>query len=175
MKPKETPSRFTGGTAIAELTGLSKQHVSILLKKGHSPGEIILEQELKRGADRTGASSGKSESFIEARTRKESILGDLRALQLQRERAELVPRAEMLAYLAGAITASKDILLRLPDWSDRFALETDPTEIRVETQNEVHRALQELQAGWRKLAENSVPPIALGPSAESQQSKKEEL
>jgi hypothetical protein len=108
------------GAQIARLAGISPQRVSVLLAQGKSAGEIILSQELKRSTragEEPGEShqpGGKPETYLRARARKESILADLRAIELKRRRGELAPIAELQNWFAAQIIYARNALLLLP-------------------------------------------------------------
>lgn len=116
-----SPRESVNGADVARLSGLSRQRVSVLLRQGKSAGEIILEQELKRAAAKQEQDSAseqdaaRTESFIAARGRKESILADLRALDLRRRNGELVEFATVNAYIRGMIVKARNEFLLLPN------------------------------------------------------------
>jgi hypothetical protein len=154
------------GSDVARLAGLSKQRVSVLRRQGHSPAAIIAEQASKRASvtanqggredghrdgehSKRGKGRGKQETWLEARSRKESYLADLRAMEVQRRRGELVLRSEVESYCAGAIIYFRDALLRLPaELRDRCA-EQPGAVVEALFFGELHRLLCDFARGMR--------------------------
>src|SRR6266852_5737790 len=103
----KTISPTISGASIARITGLSPQRVSVLLKRGQTAGEIIATAELRKAAreadqlpDAISVATGKAESLLSSKARKEGYLADLRLIELRHKRGELVPIAQVNTFFA---------------------------------------------------------------------------
>ncbi len=158
VPPAATPrviSNNISGAAVARLAGLSKQRVSVLLRQGHSAGSIIAQQESKRSAaaahhdGQDDGKRGKPESWLAARSRKETSLADLRAMEVARRRGELIERAVVDSYVSGAIIYFRDALLRLPsELKDRCDQQPGAV-VEALYLSELHRLLTDFARGMR--------------------------
>ncbi|HEY4360086.1 MAG TPA: hypothetical protein VGN17_03925 [Bryobacteraceae bacterium] len=123
------------------------------LKQGKSPEQIIEEaqqwrhqmsQRSQKRASEKAAPDGDI-SYIEAQRLKEIALKNLRELEYQVKSGDLVPVAEVNAWVAGMIIEARNILLRIaPELRDRLCIEQDPAEIDRLISQEVDRVLQRL-------------------------------
>ena len=100
----------------------------------------------KRHSERAESGSGNNAGdYNAAATQLEWLKVDKTKLELERRRGELVPIAEINAYVAGMIIRARDILLRIgPELRDRLAQEADPVACEGLIDGEVQRALREL-------------------------------
>ncbi|HEY4364450.1 MAG TPA: hypothetical protein VGN17_26025 [Bryobacteraceae bacterium] len=86
------------------------------------------------------------ESFHAAQTRKERALADLRELEHRTKLGQLADVNEINLWVSGMLIRFRDILLRIPtELSERLAAETDQGNVRRLLDDEIRRALAELQ------------------------------
>jgi hypothetical protein len=148
--PKPTPLTTNKGVSeVARKAGVSITTASRKLGAGKTPEEVIAEAQVYREKqtrrDRRSTEPGSDESFYEAQRRKEVALADLRELELKTKNGDLVPVAEINAWVAGMIVEARNILLRIaPGLRDRLAMEIEPAEIDRLISLEIDRALQSL-------------------------------
>jgi hypothetical protein len=126
---------------IAKQSGLSRPTIDKRLKKGETVEQILTTEPTPAPT----RAAKKSETFIDAQTRKERALADLRELELAVKSGDLAPVAEVNAWVAGQILRARDILVRIaPELRDRLAQETNPNRVQELIDAEVNRALTAL-------------------------------
>jgi hypothetical protein len=143
-----------GVSDVARAAGVSVSTASQKLRRGKTTEQIIQEakdwkekqqQQASRTAGRRTAKDG-DESYFEAQRRKEIALANLRELELAIKSGELVPVAEINAWVAGNIVEARNILIRIaPELRDRLAIESDPAETDKLISVEIDRALAVLE------------------------------
>jgi len=137
-----------GVSDLARRARCSTTTVSKKLLAGKSAEQIIAEAEAWRKLEASKTASddcGDLESLQHAQRRKEAAVADLRELELQQKRGELVPMSDVNAFVSGTIIRARDILLRIaPELRDRMATCTDAIECERLIDDEVRRALREL-------------------------------
>jgi hypothetical protein len=88
---------------------------------------------------------GQNRTFAEAQRRREWLRVERDRIELMRKRSELVPIAEINAFVAGMIIRAREILMRIaPELKDRLAQTANPHECETLVAGEVFRALNEL-------------------------------
>lgn len=139
-----------GVSEIARAAGCSTSTVSNKLKRGKTREQII--QEAQDYRDQQANQPPKlvtpedGESFANAERRKEIAWANLRELELATKSGELVPVAEINAWMAGCIVEARNILIRIaPELRDKLAIETDPAEIDRLISVQIDRALFQLK------------------------------
>jgi hypothetical protein len=96
-------------------------------------------------ASQQGAMDGQNRTFAEAQRRREWLRVERDRIELMRKRSELVPIAEINAFVAGMIIRAREILVRIaPELKDRLAQTANPHECETLVAGEVFRALNEL-------------------------------
>ena len=85
------------------------------------------------------------ETRADAERRKEIALADLRELELQAKRGELVDLAAINVYISGMVIRARDLLLSLPgELSDQLADESDAVRVKKTMAAEIERSLRDL-------------------------------
>jgi len=145
------PNNFESNKGVIKLAaraGCSINTASRKLRQGKTPAEVVAEAAAwkeKQSRTKPKASSKAQESFFEAQARKERALASLRELELTVKCGELVPLAEVNAWVASMLIRARDILLRIgPELADRLSKEADPVTVKALIDGEVRRALNEL-------------------------------
>lgn len=137
-----------GVSDLARRARCSTSTVSKKLLAGKSAEQIISEAEAWRkqeAAKESSSDCGDLESLQHAQRRKERAIADLRELELQQKRGELIPMSDVNAFISGMIIRARDILLRIaPELRDRLATCRDAVECERLIDDEVRRALAEL-------------------------------
>jgi hypothetical protein len=88
---------------------------------------------------------GQNRTFAEAQRLREWLRVERDRLELLRKRSELVPIAEINAFVAGMIIRAREILVRIaPELKDHLAQTANPHECEKLVAGEVARALNEL-------------------------------
>jgi hypothetical protein len=92
-----------------------------------------------------GMIDGQNRTFAEAQRRREWLRVERDRIELMRKRSELVPIAEINAFVAGMIIRAREILMRIaPELKDQLAQQANPHECEKLVAGEVFRALNEL-------------------------------
>ena len=135
---------------LARKAGINQATASKKLNAGKTPAQILEEAESWKAKQanrktKTEVAPGDGESYFEAQRRKEIALADLRELELSLKNGDLVPVAEVNAWVAGMIVEARNILLRIaPDLQDQLSLVSDPAEINKLISGKVDSALDAL-------------------------------
>jgi hypothetical protein len=120
--------RIETATQIAARAGCSRQLVDRLLRRGHSPDEIV-ERVRERKADKVPraavpsitvpvnghAATHELVTFAEAQRRKEEALAQLRELEVARKRGDLLPLAPWRAITIHVLKFQNDCLWLWPE------------------------------------------------------------
>jgi hypothetical protein len=89
-----------------------------------------------------GSTHGDDESYNEALRREKIAAANIREIQEQKERGELVPIVHVNAWFAGVVVKAREMGLRIgPELADRLALTTEPGKCAEMVSVEVRRML----------------------------------
>jgi len=96
------------------------------------------------GAGRPKDSKSARSRFQAAQAAKEEHLAELRRLQVERERGQLVPRQAIITTWQGVFTVVRNRLLAMPAKIAGEAAHQDAATVAAIVKREVHQALREL-------------------------------
>ena len=141
--PKGVSKRLTERELAAKV-GISPALVNRKRQQGKSD-EQIAEEAAKKAPTKPVARSVPDETYAEAQARKETALADLRELEREEKRGNLISASDVKTAWAAHIAAVKNKLMQMPDeLSDKLAAEASPVKCRQLVLEKVRGALTEL-------------------------------
>lgn len=127
---------------IAKKAGLTVPGVRYKRERGWTDEEILAGERVVEG-----------ESLVQAQLRKETALADLRQLEVDEKRGELIPLAEATASWVALVQLTRAKMTAIPNAiCDQLAASTDAGEIRLFLMREIDERLTQLAEEFQETA-----------------------